>query len=195
MHKTLEERIYRIVHASEIELVGKAYVGKYELNDGKSIKKFILRKLRGKIKNLDTGDNITISKQSVLKLASHLKDGEIYQKTIAYVPKIIENMKFIEEMKPDKENASFNNYSYYISRVSIDCESHTILSTVGYKGQKIYYDQNVFKGTPEEVFIEAKTSIDNKYSRLKEILKDSNNGDWRQIGIALPEAPTAVKNN
>jgi len=35
---TLEERIDRIIHTSEIELAGEAYKEKYELNDGKSIK-------------------------------------------------------------------------------------------------------------------------------------------------------------
>jgi len=59
-------------------------------------------------------------------------------------------------------------------------------------GNEIYYDQNVFEGTPKEVFIEAKISTDNKYSRLKEILKDNENSDWSQIGIALPETPTAI---
>ena len=191
---TLKERINRIFCTSCIELAGKAYEGKYELNNSKSIKGFILRRLRGKIKNLDTGDNITISKRSVLKLASHLKDGEAYQKTLAHIPQIIEKMQFLEEMKPDKgiENPSFENYSYYITGVNIDGELHTILSTVGKMGNEIYYDQNVFKGTPKEVFIEAKISIDNKYSRLKEILKDNENSDWSQIGIALPETPTAI---
>ena len=192
---TLEERIDRIFNTSEIELAGEAYKGKYELNNVKSIKDFILKKLRGKIKNLDISANIIISKKSVLKLASHLKDGEVYQKTLAHIPQIIENMRFLERMKPDKENAGFDTYSYYITGANIDGESHTILSTVGYKGQEIYYDQNVFKGTSKEVFKEAKTSTDNKYSRLKEILKDNDNGDWRQVGIALPEAPTAVESN
>jgi len=189
---TLEERINRIICASEIELAGEAYFGKYELNDVRAIKKFILGKLRGKIKNLDTGNNITISKQSALKLAGHIKDGETYQKIIAHIPQIIKNMQFLDETKPEKENASFSNYSYYITRANIAGELHTILSTVGYKGQEIYYDQNVFKGTPEKVFKEAKISTDNKYSRLKEILK---NGSWRQVGIALPEAPTAVESS
>jgi len=35
----------------------------------------------------------------------------------------------------------------------------------------VYYDQNVFKGTPEEVFKRAKVNDDVKYSRLAEILK------------------------
>jgi len=176
---TLEERINRIICASEVELAGEAYEGKYELNNGKSIKEFILGKFRGKIKNLDTGNDITISKQSAQKITSHFRDGYTYQKIIAYVPQIVENMQFLAEMKPEKNNAKFSNYSYYITRVNIDGESHTILSTVGSVEQEIYYDQNVFKGTPEEVFMKAKSSIadDVKYSRLAEILRGTKRGD------------------
>jgi len=177
---TLEEHIDRIVHAGEIELAGEVYRGKYELNDGKSIKRFILDRLRlnekGKNKvytNVDTGEKISISGNSAGKLASHYKYGETYQKTIAHIPRIIENMQFLEEMPPDKENSKFGNYSYYITRANIDGESHTILSIVGHNEYGVYYDQNVFEGTPKEVFKEAKTSNDNKYSRLKEILKDN----------------------
>ena len=177
---TLKERIDRIIHTSEIELAGGAYKGKYELGNRKSITSFILNKLRKPYTNLSTGDKIIISRQSSEKLATH--SGEVYQKTIVHIPQIIENMQFLAEMKPDKENASFDNYSYYITGINIDSESYIVLSTVGRKNQEIYYDQNIFKGTPEEVFAKAKDETnDTKYSRLNEILKnvDNNkNGDW-----------------
>jgi len=173
---TLEERINRIICASEIELDGEAYIGKYELNSVKSIKDFILGKLRRTYINLSTSNNITISHNSAGKLALHWKDGEVYQKTIAHIPQIIEKMQFLEEMKPDKENASFDNYSYYITGINIDGELHTILSTVGRKRQEIYYDHNIFKGIPKEVFTKAKNETDNpKYSRLNEILQYADN--------------------
>jgi len=140
---TLEERIKRIICASEIELDGEAYIGKYELNNAKSIRNFILDKLRGKIKNLSTGNCIALSKQSAQKLASHLKDGEVYQKSLAHIPLIIEK----------------------------DGKPHTILSTVGHTKDAIYYDQNVFEGITEEVFAKAERETSNvKYSRLNAIL-------------------------
>ena len=175
---TLEERIDRIIHVSEIELAGEAYKGKYELNNGKSIKKFILDKLRKVYTNLNTGDKITLSRESANKLSGHLKDGDIYQKSLAHIPEIIENMQFLEEMPPDKdkENPKFDNYSYYITPANIDGQFYTILSTVGRKRQEIYYDQNIFNGTPEEVFAKAKNEInDPKYRRLNEILQDTDN--------------------
>jgi hypothetical protein len=171
---TLKERIDRIIHTSEIELAGGAYKGKYELNNVKSIKNFILDELRKVYTNLNTGDKITISHNSAGKLARHYKDGEAYQKSLAHIPEIIENMQFLEEMPSDKENPKFDSYSYYITPANIDGQPYTIFSTVGRKRQKIYYDHNVFKGTPEEVFVKAKNEInDPKYSRLNEILQDT----------------------
>jgi len=167
---TLEERIKGIIGASEIELDGGAYIGKYELGNAKSIRDFILDQLRGKIKNLSTGNCITLSKQSAQKLTSHFKDGEAYQKSLAHIPKIIENMQFLEKMSAEKANARFGDYFYYITSAKINNEPYTILSTVGRKGNDIYYDHNVFKGTPQEVFLEAKISTDIKYSRLSKIL-------------------------
>jgi len=173
---TLEERIKRIICASEVELAGEAYIGKYELGSVKSIKEFILAELRKTYTNLATNDKISVSSTSADKLSGHLKDGYIYQKTIAHIPEIIRNMLFLERMTPDKsrvenkKKAKFDIYSYYITPIKIDGEQYTVLSTVGQKGQEIYYDQNVFDGTPEETFKEAKVSTDIKYSRLSKIL-------------------------
>jgi len=80
-------------------------------------------------------------------------------------------------MKPEKKNAKFDNYSYYITPANIGGEPHTILSTVGRVEQEIYYDQNVFKGTPEEVFEKSKATDDVKYSRLAEIFGNKKRGD------------------
>jgi len=96
---TLEERIKCIICESEIELEleGEAYRGKYELNNAKSIKEFIFDKLRLNYKgekkiyiNADTGEKIIISHGSAGKLATRWKNGEAYQKSLAYIPLIIE---------------------------------------------------------------------------------------------------------
>jgi len=105
-------------------------------------------------------------------LATRWKNGEAYQKSLAHIPEIIERMQFLEEMPPDKGDASFDKYSYYITPAKIDGELHTVLSTVGYKGGEIYYDHNVFKGTPKEVFAKARNeAINKKYDRLNKILQ------------------------
>jgi len=189
---TLEERIKCIICAGEIELDGEAYRGKYELGDAKSIRDFILDNLRGKIRNLSTGNSITLSKQSAQKLTSHFKDGEAYQKSLAHIPQIIENMQFLEKTSAEKANAKFGDYFYYITNAKINNEPYTILSTVGRKGGDIYYDHNVFKGTAQEVFLEAKISTDIKYSRLSKILE--NESSLRQVGIINPEAQAASTN-
>jgi len=171
---TLEERMKRIVCAEEIELDGKAYIGKYELNSAKSIKEFILGKLRINYTNISAGSNITISHNSAGKLAGH--GGETYKKTLVHIPQIIEKMLFLEEMRADKENASFEKYFYYVTPLNIDGKSYTLLSTVGFKGREIYYDQNIFEGTPEKVFKSIKKEIEagvcnSQYSRLAKILQ------------------------
>jgi hypothetical protein len=176
----LEERIDRILCSPELELEGDAYKGKYELNDFGSIKSFILKKLRldkeGKsiiYINQSTGDEIIISHNATGEIAGYYKSSEAYQKVIVHIPEIIENMQFFEEMKADKKNAKFDKYSYYVTPVKIDGESYTILSTVGRDRQEIYYYHNVFKGTPEKVFEEAKAETSVKYSRLNKILKNA----------------------
>ena len=178
----LAERVNRILQTSALELDGEAYLNNYELNNGRSIKDFILDKLRLNDKrkniiytNIDTGEKISISSNSAGKLAGHYKYCEAYQKTIAHIPQIIKNMKFFEKMLADKQNSKFNNYSYYITNISMDGNPYVILSTVGYNKYGIYYDQNVFKGTVYEVFTRAKNKTnDPKYSRLSEILKDTD---------------------
>jgi len=187
---TLEERIERIVCAGEIELAGEAYAGMYELGNIKSISTFILSKLRNKegYRNNSTGDKIIISKRSAEKLATHYRSGEAYQKSIAHIPEIIEKMQFLEKMPPEGGNTKYKKYSYYITRVNIDSKSHTILSTVGHMGNEIYYDQNVFEGTPEEVFAKAENTRDNsKYGRLAKILQESKRDSWNKNGISPPE--------
>jgi hypothetical protein len=193
--RSLEERISRILCTPELELDGNAYEGKYELNRT-SIKRFILGKLRIKVKNLDTGSEIIVSKRTAKELAKHDSDGEIYQKSIAHISEIIEKMQFLEEMEPDKANPKFESYSYYVTGVNMDGRSYTILSTVGHFGNYIYYDQNVFDGTKQEVLKKAyneskkyETEKDAKYSRFSKIMQKTEKGDWSQVGLARPEAP------
>ena len=196
----LKERIDRIKQTGEIELAGEAYKGKYKLNDSGSIKDFLIHKLRlndnGENKiytNADTGEKITISREAGGKLAGHLGDGEIYQKSLAHIPQIIENMKFLEEMKPEqkpgKEKPKYGKYSYYITRTNIDGKSHTILSTIGHNENGIYYDHNVFEGTPKEVFAQAKNATTKKFDRLKEILQKIERVEgfsWSEPGAQQP---------
>jgi len=168
---TLEERIKRIIFASEIELDGEAYIGKYELDSAKSIKNFISKKLKGTYTNLVTNNKINVSGSSAEKLAGHWKDGEAYQKSLAHIPQVIEKMLFLEEMSPEGDNAKYHKYYYYITPAKIDGKQYTILSTVGRTDQEIYYDQNVFYGTPQEVFAKVELEASNaKYSRLNAIL-------------------------
>ena len=189
----LEERIGRILRAQELELDGEAYVGKYELNNVKSIRDFMLSKLRKPYTNQNSGYEISISRNSAKEIAGHYSDSEAYQKSIVHIPKIIENMQFLDRRKAEEENAKFDEYLYYITPIKIDGKPYTILSTVGYKlkQNKVYYVQNVFEGTLKEVFAKAKSKTSIKYKRLNEIL---NNNEKRQLEPLLDQnqwVPTA----
>jgi hypothetical protein len=50
-----------------------------------------------------------------------------------------------------------------------------MLSTIGYKlkQNEVYYVQNIFEGTPKEVFAKARNKTNIKYKRLNEILNDN----------------------
>jgi hypothetical protein len=189
---SFEERIKRILLMPELEMDGNAYMGKYELNNRKSITQFILDELRKAYTNLATGDNIQVSGKSADKLATHC--GEAYQKSIAHIPEIIEKMQYLDKKPADKTDAHFKEYSYYITPAKIDRETYTILSTVGYSGKEIYYDQNMFIGTPEKVFEEARNSTANKYSRLSEILRSVEKGNQSSAEI-IPSEPLAASNS
>jgi hypothetical protein len=172
----LRERIDRILHTPEFKLDGEAYRGKYELGDNASIKRYILDNLRKVYKNLDTGDKITITNNSAGKIAGH--KGDAYRKTIIHVPTIIENMKFLESTQANRQDAKYGGYSYYITPININGNPYTVLSTVGKNKIGIYYDQNIFEGTIQEVFAKAKNVTDAKYSRLIEILSDTKRSGW-----------------
>jgi hypothetical protein len=173
----LEERIECVLCTQELELDGNAYMGKYELNRD-SIKRFILDSLRIRKQNQETGDVISLNRESAKELVKHDLSNEYYSKTLAHIPEIIEKMHFLEEMKPDKKTSHFDKYSYYITGVNIDGKPYTILSVIGHKGVKIYYDQNVFEGTKREVFNIAKQELpdNNKYGRLSKILNTETQG-------------------
>jgi hypothetical protein len=185
----LAKKMRSITETPAIELDGSAHNSQYDLNDLLSIKSFIRDKLRfaerdengGREKmvytNLDTGREITIGKDSAGKLALHDGGGEIYKKSIAHIPKIIENMKSLAEMPADKAGAKYSKYSYFITNIKIDGNHYTVLSTVGRGRTETYYDQNVFSGTPQEVFRKAKYATDSKYERIKKILADIEEGD------------------
>jgi hypothetical protein len=198
----LEERIERILRAKELELDGEAYVGKYELNDRKSIMDFLKKISKNNedrhivYKNPFTAEEIIISGKSIKKLIdSSLHEGELFKKSLAHIPQIIENMQFLENTSTEKQSGKkgYDNYSYYVTQTKIDGMPYTILSTIGRNENSVYYDQNVFKGTPKEVFANAINGTNNpKYSRLIEILQKAKEEGWDPIQLQSRETPTSL---
>ncbi|MCL2208222.1 MAG: hypothetical protein FWB90_09080 [Fibromonadales bacterium] len=186
MLQNLKGRLECILKTPELELDGNAYMGKYELNDLKSIKDFIdwLRideKGRNIVYiNIDTCNEIIISRNSSGKLAGSYKNGETYQKTMVHIPKIIKNMIFLDETNPEKVNSKYNKYSYYITGINMDCKSYVVFSVVGYNEQAVYYTHSVFQGTKQDIFGKAKNEAINnsQYKRLSDILENAKKEGW-----------------
>jgi hypothetical protein len=86
---SLEERIKCILCMQELEMDGNAYKGKYEL------------------------DNIKVSGRSARELTNNFDfNNQAYQKSLAHIPEIIEEMQFLEKMPADKAHSHFDEYSY-----------------------------------------------------------------------------------
>jgi len=176
----IKEHLNRILEIPELELDENAYKGKYDLNNAKSIKDFVLGNLRKTYENIDTGDEIAVSRNSSGKIVGSYRNGESYQKTIVHIPEIIKNMQFLEKQIPEKEGSKYNNYSYYITGINMDGKSYAVFSIVGYNERGVYYVHNVFEGTRREVFAKAEKEAitDSQYKRLAEILEKAKKGGW-----------------
>jgi hypothetical protein len=190
------KRVRSIIEALVVELDGNAYQGRYTLNDRESIHRFILDELRSKPYMIsDTGDMVVISGKAAKKLVSHDITDEMYQKTIAHIPQIIESMKLLGDSPADKQEARFDKYKYYITNAKIDRKRLTIFSTVGHGRQNTYYDQRVFDGTPQDLFKDVKKTARGRYERLNKILENIEESDWRLDSVESEGSPTASSTN
>jgi len=149
-----EDRMANIIEAMPLELDGNAYKGKFELDTKKkeSVWNWLKDKLQGKnFKNENTGSKITLSRNGLKELISFIKNDVTYIKSLAHIPEIIKNMRYVETMSNTKDDG-YPNFDYYITPAKMDGKNYTILSEVGKNANgEYYYYQNVFNGTPKEV--------------------------------------------
>jgi hypothetical protein len=146
-----ENRLAAIIESEPLELDGEAYKGKFylEAKDFKSMRKGIalcIKDLQGKIFiNKETGNEITISNKGLRELVSFVKKDEVYIKSLAYIPNIIENMRYLET-KPNMKNDGYASFDYYITPVIMDGENYIVSSVVGKSTNgEYYYHQNIFR--------------------------------------------------
>lgn len=130
-------RIEKLRHSEPITVSGNEYQGKYELNS-KSAENYLINSLRGKYINKDTGNVINITRAS-RKVAHHDADNEVHLKSIAYIPQMIENAIFIDEVFNEK-GTKFDSYRYYVVGLKIDNVDYTVKLVIGQKNGESYYD-------------------------------------------------------
>ncbi len=135
----------KLINSKPIIFNGNEYKGKYELNSI-SASNYILNNLRNrKYLNKDTNEEISISRKGAEKVTHHDAESIIHLKSIAYIPKMLENAIFITEKENIKGNNKFDSYRYYVVGLNIGDENYTAKLTIGLKNGKIYYDHSLTK--------------------------------------------------
>ncbi|GHV17461.1 hypothetical protein AGMMS49938_18250 [Fibrobacterales bacterium] len=83
-------------------------------------------------------------------MISSVGKDEVYIKSLAHIPQIIENMHYADNM-PNAKNNGYSNFDYYLTPIKIDGKNYTILSDVGKnENGEYYYSQQVFEGTVKD---------------------------------------------
>ena len=129
-----------------LELNSEAYKGKFELNKWKSIEDYLKSMKQLEMRNKHTNEQIKLSSKGIDKLLHRAStNGEVYKKSLAHLPEIIENMVYISsEPNRNEIKKGFNEYRRYLTRIKMDGKDYTILSIVGKSKEGFYYDQQLF---------------------------------------------------
>ena len=132
-------RIEKLRKAKPVEITGKEYVGKYELNRD-SAKAYIKEHLRGQYTNEDTGDVVLLAKDGAQKVTSHSMGNEAHVKSIVAIPELIEKSIFVDELLNEKNNGKYDRYRYYVSGLKIGGVDYTVKLSIGVDeyGNKFY---------------------------------------------------------
>jgi hypothetical protein len=141
------ERILAFLETQDIDLEGDAYVGKFELDNWKSIEAWLKNNLQGRkdMVNLDTGEAITLSGRGIDKLNHRARsEPEDYRKSFVHIPQIIEAMRFLAEEENVKGNGKYYFYRYFATGLCWNGAAHTMWSTIGVRDGASYYDQATF---------------------------------------------------
>ena len=138
------DRIQKLRESKPVVITGNEYKGKYELNR-ESAQRYLLDKLRGDYVIKDTGEKVSLSKKGAKKVTAHSMSNEAHLKSIAIIPKLIENSIFIDEQPAYKKNAQFDSYRYYVVGLKLGGVDYTARLTIGVKNGKSYYDHYLTK--------------------------------------------------
>ena len=138
------DRIQKLRESKPVVITGNEYKGKYELNR-ESAQRYLLDKLRGDYVIKDTGEKVSLAKKGAKKVTAHSMSNEAHLKSIAIIPKLIENSIFIDEQPAYKKDAQFDSYRYYVTGLKLGGVDYTARLTIGVKNGKSYYDHYLTK--------------------------------------------------
>ena len=136
------KRIEKVRRSEAIVATGEEYKGKYELNN-KPAAKYINEHLRGSYTNADTGEAIKITRKGAFKVTRHDAENEAHLKSVALIPKMLENAVYITEETNSKETTGFDSYRYYVVGLKMDGIDYTAKLVVGVKDGQTYYDHSL----------------------------------------------------
>lgn len=141
-HESARERkagqLEKLRHCEPLVFSGDEYKGQYELNS-KSAGQYIVDHLRGTYTNADTGETIYVSRKAQ-KVAHHDAGNNVYLQSVAYIPEMLEQAIFVDEMPNTKTSTGFDSYRYYVCGLKIGEADYTAKIVVGVSDRKLYYD-------------------------------------------------------
>ena len=137
-----QRRIEKLRRSEPVVATGEEYKGKYELNN-KSAADYIIKSLKGEYVNKDTGVPIKITRKGAFKITRHDAENEAHLKSIALIPRLIENAVFVEEEPNSKANNGFDSYRYYFAGLNMAGADYTVKMAVGVKNGETYYDHSL----------------------------------------------------
>ena len=99
--------------------------------------------LRGAYTNKDTGEKIEVSNVGINEVLSHGTTNESHMRSLAAIPRMLENSIFIDEAANSKGNSKYDRYRYYAVGLRINGEDYTAKLVVGVKNGARYYDHRL----------------------------------------------------
>ena len=168
-------RIEKLRQSDVLETTGEEYGRDY--TDRATAKQWMKDHLRGAYTNKDTGEKIEVSNVGINEVLSHGTTNESHMRSLAAIPRMLENSIFIDEAANSKGNSKYDRYRYYAVGLRINGEDYTAKLVVGVKNGARYYDHRLTQ-------IEKGALIDS-LNRLSNSVAENQAPDTSGISNAL----------
>ncbi|HZK03877.1 MAG TPA: hypothetical protein VFC94_05660 [Bacteroidaceae bacterium] len=137
-------RIEKLRQSNPVEITGN------EINFGNDLKEYKAnaltygKNLRGKYINKDTGQTISLGKNSLKEVLQHDYKNKYQLQSIAAIPQIIQESFYIDSETNVDSKINADKFDYYVVGLKIDGEEYTVRSViVTLKDGTRYYDHKL----------------------------------------------------